>query len=71
MKKGTSSQCFYYTLPVVDGFNWSTAETVAGLRLKTAGGEEIKGGTPTVDDRESGELTVRWPVDSPKGEVVM
>ena len=71
LKKGTSSQCFYYTLPVVDGFNWSTAETVAGLRLKTAGGEEIKGGTPTVDDRKAGELTVRWPLDSPEGEMVM
>jgi hypothetical protein len=44
---------------------------VAGLRLRTAGGEEIKGGAPTVDDRKAGELTVRWPLDSPKGEIVM
>jgi hypothetical protein len=71
LKKGTSTQCFYYTLPVVDGFNWSTADTVAGLRFKAAGGGEIKGGTPTVDDRKPGELTVRWPLDPPKGEIVM
>ena len=70
-QKGTSSQCFYFALPVVDGFNWSTAETVAGLRLKCAGGAEIKGGTPVVDDRKLGELTVRWPIDVPKGEMVL
>ncbi len=70
-KKGTSSQCFYNTLPVVDGFTWSSAQTVAGLRLKTTTGEEIKGGTPVVDDHTAGELTVRWPLDSPKGEILM
>ena len=70
-QKGTSSQCFYFALPVVDGFNWSTAETVAGLRLKCAGGAEIKGGTPVVDDRKPGELTVRWPIDVPKGEILL
>jgi len=70
-KRGTSSQCFYYTLPLVDGFNWSTAQTVAGLRLKTAGGAEIKGGTPTVDDRTPGELTVHWPLDPPRREMLM
>ncbi|MEI7946831.1 MAG: hypothetical protein WCJ02_09040 [bacterium] len=70
-QKGTSSQCFYFALPVVDGFNWSTAETVAGLRLKCAGGGEIKGGKPVVDDRKPGELTVRWPIDVPKGEMVL
>lgn len=70
-KKGTSSQCFYNALPMVDGFNWSTAETVAGLRFKTTGGAEIKGGTPTVDDRKNGELTIRWPTHEPKGEIVL
>ncbi len=43
----------------------------AGLRLKTAEGVEMKGGAPTVDDRTVGELTVRWPIDSPKGEIVI
>ncbi len=70
-KPGTSSQCDYYTLPVVDGFRWSSLQTIAGLRLKTAEGVEIKGGSPTVDDRTDGELTVRWPIDSPKGEIVI
>jgi hypothetical protein len=70
-KKGNSNQCFYYTLPVVDGFRWSSLQTIAGLRLKSAGGLEIKGGTPTVDDRNDGELVVRWPVHSPEGEFVI
>lgn len=70
-KPGTSNKCNYYTLPVVDGFRWSSLQTVAGLRLKSAGGLEIKGGVPTVDDGTEGELTVRWPTRSPEGEIVI
>jgi hypothetical protein len=70
-QRGTSNQCFYYTLPFVDGFSWSSAQTVAGLRLKSADGSELKGGTPTVDDRTASELTVRWPVYYPEGELIM
>jgi hypothetical protein len=71
IKKGISTQCDYYTLPVVDGFRWSSLETIAGLRFKTTGGSEIEGGLPTVDDGTNGELTVRWPIHSPDGEVVI
>jgi len=70
-KRGRSNQCFYYTLPFVDGFRWSSLQTVAGLWLKSAGGLEIKGGDPTVDDRTEGELVVRWPIHSPEGEIVI
>jgi len=70
-RRGTSSQCFYYTLPFIEGFYWSSSETVAGLRLMSVGGSEIEGGTPTVDDITDGELTVRWPVRSPEGEIVI
>lgn len=70
-KKGTSSQCFYNALPIVDGFSWSTVQSVAGLRFKNKGGEEIKGGTPTVDDHKSGELTIRWPTSEPAGEIIL
>jgi len=70
-KRGTSNQCFYETLPFVDGFRWSSKETVAGLRLKSGAGLEIKGGTPTVDDSTEGELTVRWPTESPKGAILL
>ncbi len=70
-KPGKSTQCDYYTLPVVDGFRWSSLQTVAGLRLKSAEGLEIKGGTPTVDDSTAGRLTVRWPTQEPQGAIVM
>ncbi len=70
-KRGTSTQCFYLTLPFVDGFYWSSLKTIAGLRVKSVGGLEIKGGTPTVDDSTEGELVVRWPVDSSEGEIVI
>ena len=70
-KRGTSTQCEYYTLPVVDGFRWSSLEAVAGLRLKTAQGVEVRGGDPQVDDQTTGELVVRWPLHSPKGEITM
>jgi len=70
-KRGTSNQCHYYALPIVDGFVWSSLQTVAGLRLKSGAGPEIKGGTPAVDDNTEGELTVRWPIHSPEGEIVI
>jgi len=71
LKRVTSNQCFYETLPFVDGFRWSSKETVAGLRLKSGAGLEIKGGTPTVDDSTEGELTIRWPTESPKGAILL
>ena len=55
----------------MDGFRWSSKQTVAGLRLKSGAGLEIKGGTPTVDDSTEGELTVRWPTESPKGAILL
>jgi alpha-L-fucosidase len=70
-ERGTSSQCFYSTLPVVDGFSWSSSETVAGLRFMSAGGSEIKGGDPSVENSSPGELKVRCPVRSPDGEIVI
>lgn len=70
-KRGTSTQCLYETLPFVDGFRWSSKETVAGLRLRSSEGVEIKGGTPTVDDSTGGELRVRWPTDAPQGAIAL
>jgi len=32
-KAGTGGQFFYYALPIVDGFSWSTKEDRAGLRI--------------------------------------
>lgn len=64
-EKATSSKCDYYALPVVDGFNWSTADDVAGLRFKAVidGREKsIEGGPPVVDDSNEGQLYISWPL---------
>ncbi|MFK7769696.1 MAG: hypothetical protein AB8B55_20985 [Mariniblastus sp.] len=70
-KRGESSQCLYDTLPFVDGFRWSDLETVAGLRFRSNDGKELLGGVPKVDDSQSGQLAVRWPLKSEAGEVVI
>ncbi|HEK86171.1 MAG TPA: hypothetical protein ENO29_07450 [Candidatus Aminicenantes bacterium] len=68
-KPGTSTQCFYYTLPLVDGFFWSSTEVVAGLRFKQGKGKEIRGGELVVDAFSNGQLSVRWPTDSSAGQI--
>lgn len=68
-KPGTSSQYLYYTLPLVDGFYWSSARTIAGLRFKHSDGKELKGGNPFINDGQEGELSVSWPTSSPAGEI--
>jgi len=68
-RAGESTQCFYYTLPVVDGWNWSTSTDIAGLRFKTADGRDIQGGDPTVSDATPGKLVITWPTVSPAGAI--
>ena len=71
-QKGTSSKCDYYTLPVVDGFVWSSEDLIAGLRFKALSNDsiiDIKGGDPVIDDSIKGKLTVSWPVTTPEGVV--
>ncbi|MAG58046.1 MAG: hypothetical protein CMJ83_17305 [Planctomycetes bacterium] len=69
-ERGTSNRCLFHTLPMVDGFRWSSSRTVAGLRLRSLEGSAIVGGTPTVKSAE-GRLTVRWPTRSPAGELII
>ena len=73
-QKGTSTQCFYHTLPFVDGFIWSSAENVAGLRFKAVQNDslvEIQGDDPLVDDHVKGQLTITWPISALEGEIKM
>ncbi len=72
--RGTSTKCDYFTLPVVDGFHWSTASDVAGLRFKTVvNGNEIllEGGTPLINDSIDGKLIITWPLKSPGSTLVI
>jgi hypothetical protein len=73
-EKGINSDCNYYTLPFVDGFQWSSADLIAGLRFKTVSNDsiiEIKGEDPAVDDNVEKQLTVRWPLLNNSGEIKM
>jgi hypothetical protein len=70
-RRGTSTSCTFSTLPFVDGFRWSSSETVAGLRFVTLDGRPLRGGGPTVDDGVDGALTVRWPLREPAGEMLL
>ena len=73
-EKGTSTSCNFFTLPVVDGFRWSTPDQIAGLRFKVKEGNEpvkITGGDPVVDEPEPGILRVTWPVAKPSGEIII
>lgn len=61
-KPGTGSQFLYYTLPVVDGFLWSTRDARAGLRfmqLNTDGSKkEIQLNDPVVTETAKDVLQV-------------
>lgn len=67
LKAGTTNQCVYTTLPVVDGCMWSTREQLAGLRVvrRNADGSlaQAHGGTPAVTEKSKGKLLVEWPMD--------
>jgi hypothetical protein len=49
-KAGESTQCIYTTLPVVDGFMWSTPNEKAGLRIVGNDGKPLTVGAPTVSE---------------------
>jgi hypothetical protein len=59
---GTTPQCNYITLPVVDGFLWSTAHCLAGLRVMKVDARgkvsEIPMGNPVVEELGSNVLQV-------------
>lgn len=69
-----SNQCAFFTLPLVDGYLWSSPEKLAGLRLKArVNGKEmlIQGGDPAVTSPAPGQLHITWPLTSSSGVLVM
>lgn len=68
-----SNECFFNTLPLVDGHVWSSPDEIAGLRLKAnVNGEELllKGGIPEITNPQSGVLHVSWPLESVEGSFI-
>ena len=73
-QKATSNECSFFTLPFVDGYIWSVADTIAGLRFKTVvNGKEVlmEGGDPVVNDSVKGKLHISWPLKSMPGTLVI
>jgi hypothetical protein len=64
IKAGTSTQCIYTTLPVVDGFSWSKVNDIAGLRImrmNTDGNPvEVLSTDPIVTEVDKNVLQVKW-----------
>lgn len=54
-KPCTSNKCVFTTLPVIDGFNWSSNEKLAGLRFVTLNADgttqEMEPGEPTLEEK--------------------
>lgn len=74
MKKATSNECTFFTLPIVDGYRWSSLEKIAGLRLKALkNGKEIllEGGDPAITNSIPGTLHISWPLVSFDGTLIL
>jgi hypothetical protein len=59
-KAGESTQCIYTTLPVVDGFMWSTRSDKAGLRIVGSDGQPLTVGAPAVSELPDNVLQVAF-----------
>lgn len=71
-KAGTSNQCVYVTLPIVDGFLWSTPNELAGLRIMSeedGNVTEVQFGDPVVSEIGKGALEVKC--SSQSGDVFL
>ncbi len=69
-----SNECFFNTLPFVDGHVWSSSEEMSGLNLKAViDGTElaVKGGKPEIKSSEKGLLQVVWPLSTIEGNFVV
>ncbi|MDR3694148.1 hypothetical protein [Mucilaginibacter sp.] len=63
----TSNECTFFTLPLVDGYIWSSPGKIAGLSFKAMkDGKEIllQGKDLLVDDSTPGKLKIAWPLTS-------
>lgn len=66
------NECKFFTLPLVDGYLWSTNNFLAGLKFKaTVNGKDtlLKFGQPKVSDKGPGKLIVNWPLENSKGNL--
>ena len=73
-EKVTSNECSFFTLPFVDGHQWSSSNETAGLRLKVQlNGNEVllEGENPVITNPSQGKLHISWPLKSVEGTFVI
>lgn len=73
-EKATSNECSFFTLPVVDGYIWSNAQQLAGLKFKAVidGIETVlEGGDPMITNPGPGKLQISWPLKSGYGTLII
>ena len=67
-----SNQALFFTQPFVDGYLWSTAQKLAGLRFKQEKNGKIislKGEDPIITNPQEGKLEVLWPLQDDNGTI--
>ncbi|CAN5696634.1 hypothetical protein BH11BAC3_BH11BAC3_23650 [soil metagenome] len=68
----TSNECNFFTLPLVDGYLWSSHDFFAGLRFKAmidGKATELYGANPIISDKVQGQLTISWPLKNMPGKL--
>jgi hypothetical protein len=72
--KATSDECSFFTLPIVDGYLWSNAQQLAGLKFEAVidGNETVlEGGDPVITSPVPGSLHILWPLKQGYGKLVI
>lgn len=72
--KATSNECQFYTLPVMDGYLWSSRDTIAGIRFvkdDEDSGAWMRGKDVVVESDTKGSLTVIWTLQHNNGTMKM
>ncbi|WPV65504.1 hypothetical protein [Chitinophaga sp. LS1] len=66
------NQSFFYTLPIVDGFQWGERDHPAGFRLmeiKDGNEREVSGGDPAFSNKGQSTAHVSWPGNNGSFEI--
>ncbi len=73
-KPATANECSFLTLPIVDGYLWSSKDTLAGLRaMAIIDGKTVplQGGDPSFQPVGDSTMIIRWPLTNAKGTLVI
>ena len=73
-KPATANECAFFTLPLVDGYLWSSKDTLAGLRaMAIIDGNEVplEGGSASFEPVGDSTMIIHWPLTTAKGTLII